>query len=168
MMCCKIGITGPESSGKTTLANSLGVFYKCPIVTEFARDYLNSLTRKYKYHDLLHIAKGQRKLELQIEKKHNLIICDTTLQTIKIWSLEKFNKCDEWLLNQSADYTHYLLCDPNIPWESDPLRENPLDRNRLFNIYIEELKGKKFTIISGNKIERVEQAKKIINSYLNS
>ncbi len=69
MKCLKFAITGPESSGKTTLANSLGLFYKCPIVKEFARDYLSSLKRKYTYSDLLQIAKRQKKLELEIEKK---------------------------------------------------------------------------------------------------
>ncbi len=103
-----------------------------------------------------------------MKKKQKLIICDTTLQTIKIWSLEKFKKYDDWFLTQENNYTHYLLCDPSIPWEPDPLRENPTDRDRLFNLYLKELEGLKVTIISGDKTERLNQSKKIIDSYLNS
>ena len=122
-MQIKIAITGPESSGKTTLANSLGDFYKCPVVKEVSRDYLKKKTT-YNYTDLLEIAKQQKKLELKLTKKNKLIICDTTLQVIKIWSIEKFKKCHPWILSQPDDYIHYFLCKPDIPWVSDPLREN--------------------------------------------
>ena len=40
----------------------------------------------------------------------------------------KFNKCEKWILDTKDNYTYYLLCRPDIPWEPDPLRENPFDR----------------------------------------
>ncbi len=167
-MIIKIAITGSESSGKTTLANSLGIIYKCNVVKEFSRKYLNSLNRNYNYEDLLKIAKGQfneeKKLET-LEKK--ILICDTAIHTIKIWSLEKFNKCDPWILEQKENYTHYMLCSPDIPWEADPLRESPEDRQRIFKLYLHELKEKPLTIISGKPSERIKQAQKVINRYIN-
>ncbi len=168
-MQIKIAITGPESSGKTTLAKSLNNYYANSIIVhEFARDYLKKIQRKYNYTDLLEIAKGQKQREIIANQTNSrIIISDTILQVIKIWSLDKFKKCDDWILKQKENYTHYLLCKPDIKWEPDHLRENPLDRNRLFSLYLKDLQGKPFTIISGNRKSRLDVGKKIINSYLN-
>lgn len=162
----KIAITGPESSGKTTLSKSLNKHYKeSVLISEFAREYLHKLNRKYQYSDLLNIAKGQKKKEL-IENNNQIIISDTTLQVIKIWSLDKYKKCDPWILNNEGSYTHYLLCKPDFAWEPDPLREDPFDRERLFNIYLRDLHKKPYTIISGMPKSRFITAKKIIDHYL--
>ena len=162
----KIAITGPESSGKTTLSESLNKHYEGSIlVPEFAREYLNKLNRKYQYSDLLNIAKGQKKIEL-FENNNQIIISDTTLQVIKIWSLEKYKKCDPWILNNEGSYTHYLLCKPDFAWEPDPLREDPFDRERLFNVYLKDLHKKPYTIISGRPKSRLETSKKIIDHYI--
>ena len=71
------------------------------------------------------------------------MVLDTDLITIKIWSEYKFGNCDTWILDkieeQQNEIRLYLLCKPDIPWESDPLRENPNDRMELFEIYKMEL-----------------------------
>ncbi len=54
-----ITIVGPESSGKTTLARQLAGYYTCPLVPEYAREYLERLDRPYSEEDLFLIAKGQ-------------------------------------------------------------------------------------------------------------
>ena len=136
------------------------------MVNEFARNYLKTVNGKYTYSDLIKIAKGQKERENQASKKNSqLIICDTTLNEIKIWSLEKFNKCEEWILNTKDNYIHYLLCKPDIPWEPDPLRKTLLIE-RLFNIHLKYLQNKSYTIICWDKKSRFLMAKKIINSYL--
>ena len=96
-MQVKIAITGPESSGKTTLAKALNNYYKDSlIVYEFAREYLKNIKRKYNYDDLLKIAKAQKKRELISNATNKqIIISDTTLQVIKIFCrgrIEKFTK----------------------------------------------------------------------------
>ena len=145
----KIIVTGPESSGKTTLCKTLSEHFKISFTEEYAREYLNNLDREYKEEDLLEIAKGQ----LQSETNSQLL--DTDLITIKIWSGYKYEKCDKWILNQiekqKSENRYYLLCRPDIPWEADPLRESPLNRDELFKIYkreIEEL-GHDYLIIEG-------------------
>jgi nicotinamide riboside kinase len=52
----KIAIIGPESTGKSTLANQLSNELSFPLVPEFAREYLKNLNREYKYSDLSEIA----------------------------------------------------------------------------------------------------------------
>ncbi|MEM1320153.1 MAG: ATP-binding protein [Bacteroidota bacterium] len=143
----RIVCTGPESTGKTTLSQQLARHYECPWVAEYARSYIEGLDRSYTEADLLAIAEGQIELEnLLVEPELPLIVCDTDLLTIRIWSEYKYGRCDEWILEQfvlrPADL--YLLCAPDIPWTPDPQRENPEDRQELYGLY-------KFQLVSNNR-----------------
>ena len=150
----KVIVTGPESSGKTTLCKALSEHFKISFTEEYAREYLNTINREYKEEDLLEIAKGQLKSE------QNTQLLDTDLITIKIWSKYKYGNCDKWILNQiekqKSKERFYLLCKPDIPWEAEALRENPITRDELFEIYKRELEKLKydFFIIDGeNRLE---------------
>ena len=101
-----------------------------------------------------------KKMEKKSEK---ILICDTSIHTIKIWSNDKFNKCHPKIHDIKENYKHYFLCSPDIPWQYDPLRENPKDRDRIFNAYIKELKNKPLTIVKGSIKERLKQVQKIID-----
>lgn len=145
-------ITGPECSGKTTLTKALAKALKTGYTEEYSREYLNS-NSKYKQNDLLEIAKGQ----LQKEKTNinPIAIHDTDLITIKIWSKYKYNQCNPWIIKQielqKSENRLYLVCKPDIPWEADPLRENPSNRAELFEIYLSEIQNTKhpYYIIEG-------------------
>ena len=134
----KIIITGPESSGKTTLCKNISAFLNIPFAEEYARKYLQNIKQNYTQEDLIKIAKGQLKSE------QNSSLLDTDLITIKIWSYYKYDSCDNWILEQiekqKIENRFYLLCKPDIAWKVDPLRENPTNRKQLFEIYKEELK----------------------------
>lgn len=144
----KIIITGPESSGKTTLCKNISAYLNIPFAEEYARKYLQNIKQNYTQEDLIKIAKGQLKSE------KNKKILDTDLITIKIWSNYKYGTCDDWILdqinNQKDKNRIYLLCKPDLPWKADSLRENPGDRMELFKIYKKELSelGHKHYIIS--------------------
>ena len=133
----KIIVTGPESSGKTTLCKTLAKHFNTSFNPEFAREFLDELDRNYTQSHLLEIAKEQ------LFSEHNVQILDTDLITIKIWSNYKYGNCDKWILKQiekqKAEKRFYLLCKDDIPWEEDPQRENPNDRVELFEIYKQEL-----------------------------
>ena len=150
----KIIVTGPESSGKTTLCKVLSTHFKIPFTEEYAREYLNNLEGDYTQSHLLEIAKGQ------LLSEHNAQILDTDLITIKIWSNYKYGNCDKWILKQiekqKAEKRFYLLCKADIPWEEDRQRENPNDRVDLFTSYKQELDnlGHNYFIVEGeNRIE---------------
>ena len=157
----KVIVTGPESSGKTTLCKSLSKYLNLSFTKEFAREYLNNLNRSYTQEDLTDIANGQLKNEL-LTSKEKISIHDTDLITIKIWSEYKYGSCDKWVLEkieeQKVENRFYLLCKPDIPWKADPLRENPLNRDELFEIYKKELErlGYKYFIVEGK--DRVERS----------
>ena len=142
----KIVLTGPESSGKTTLAKALAAHYQTVWVPEYARNYLEPLGLDYQEEDLLHIAKGQLDLEEQFaNQSKGLLFCDTGLIVLKIWSEYRFGRCHPWILEQlqHRHYDLYLLCSPDIPWHYDPLRQNALDRELLFELYPKEMEQKK-------------------------
>ena len=167
----KVLITGPESSGKSFLAEELASFYKGGLITEVARSYLNE-KGSYQKEDLLKIARLQKSNEnLMISlNKHAIMFCDTGTEVIKIWSQEKYGRVDPEInqLNREQSYDIVLLCKPNIPWKQDPLRENPHDRMRLFQLYINELKQTKsnFIVIDELIENRLSQAIRIIDSHL--
>ncbi|MBL7981124.1 MAG: ATP-binding protein [Flavobacteriales bacterium] len=159
----KIAIVGPESSGKSTLCAALAEHFQEKRVDEFARHYLEHLGRAYEERDLLVIARGQCAFEDDIPEQHDgLLFCDTDMITIRIWSEEKYGHCAPELmaLAEHRHYDHWLLCTPDIPWEPDPLRENPHDRDRLFDVYHTMLThlAKPFTLITGSPDERLRTA----------
>jgi NadR type nicotinamide-nucleotide adenylyltransferase len=157
-----ISITGPESSGKTTLAKMLAAHYDTVYVPEFARTYLTKIHRPYMESDLLEITKGQLQLETQKAAfSKDYLFCDSDITVMKIWATQKYGRCDDWIeeKNRTHHYDLYVLCEPDIAWEADPLRENPNDRYALFDLYIKELEEKKanYIIVNGTKQERLNK-----------
>ena len=169
----KVAITGPESTGKSMLAEKLAGYYHTVWVPEYAREYINNINRPYNQDDILEIARGQIRSETKICKQASeLLICDTELIVTKIWSEVKYGKCDPWILNKlgSHKYDLYLLCDIDIPWSEDPQREHPHMREKLRNLYRQELltRALPFFIISGIGNERLDNAIRIIDIFINS
>jgi NadR type nicotinamide-nucleotide adenylyltransferase len=168
----KVVITGPESSGKSTLSKHLSESLFTPHVREYAREYLASLDRAYNKSDLSQIAKGQIDLEEDIVcQTPSYLICDTDLLTIKIWSEYKYGSCDpeilELLKNNLPDL--YLLSSPDFPWEQDDQRENPYNRDELFLVYQAEIVklDTPYIILTGSESNRLEDSMEIFSSYFN-
>lgn len=168
----RIAIVGPECTGKTSLATQLASICKTTWVPEFARTFLETLGRPYISTDLLDIAKGQAELEDRMAAEADkLLICDTNLLVIKIWSEFKYNTCHPWILENviSRKYDLYFLTDIDMPWEEDPQRENPEQREELFGLYkkaLDDMKVK-YILLSGNEENRLEKALAAIKELQN-
>ena len=153
-----IRITGPESCGKSTLAEELKSKLGGVLVPEAARIYLNSKDH-YDQSDLLAIAKIQRTTELHArDLAPNFLIADTDMLVLSIWHREKYGEDNSWIQEQ-LDNSHYnitLLCSPDLSWVPDPQREHPTDRARLFTFYRDELEARKqsYFIVSGEGKKR--------------
>lgn len=163
----KIALVGPDCTGKTTLAEALSVEWNEPFVPEFAREYLDQLGRNYNQDDLLEIARGQLEKEYSVaELANHFLICDTNTLVVKIWAEVRFGRAQNWIERQFLEkpYQLYVLCGCDIPWQEDPLRENPDDRPELYDLYKKALvkAGKRFLEVEGTVEERVAK----VNAYL--
>ena len=166
----KIAIVGSESTGKSQLAEELALHFKTLWVKEYAREYLENLQRSYTYDDLSIIAKKQIELEDELRKnKNNFLFFDTNLIVIKVWSDFKFGKTEPWIIEEieKRKYDLHLLCDIDLVWEDDPLREHPHEREKLFAIYKSELENFRieYKIISGNGTERLKNAISALTNF---
>jgi len=171
----KVVVIGPESTGKSTLCEQLAAYYKTSWVPEYAREYLLQHGTQYTYDDLLTIAKGQMALEESYTEKNAdapLLFVDTDQYVMKVWCEFVFAKCHPWILDQIAKrkYDLYLLCNVDLPWVKDELREYPdlESRQQLFNIYKSIMISQPvpWVEISGNNDERLHQAINAISDLL--
>ena len=180
-MLQKIVVLGPESTGKSTLCEALAKNYGVVDCKEYARQYLNENGTKYNFEDLLTIAKGQLTLEqkaidkaeqLLIETSKNKIIIDTNMYVMKVWCEYVFNNCHTYILDEinNRKYDLYLLCDIDLPWSADEMREYPDEKPRqeLFAIYKDILinQNTPWGIVSGAGDERTQNAIKLIDKVL--
>jgi len=177
----KIVVLGPESTGKSTLCEQLAKHYGVVDCKEYARQYLHENGTKYNFEDLLTIAKGQLTLENEaiqkaeqqlIDTAKNKIIIDTDMYVMKVWCEYVFNNCHTYILDQihSRKYDLYLLCDIDLPWSPDEMREYPDEKPRqeLFAIYKDILinQNTSWGIVSGAGDERTQNAIKLIDKVL--
>lgn len=168
----KIAVTGPESTGKTTLTEYLAEHFGGVAVPEFARAYLENLGRAYNYDDILHIAQQQMLSEDQTAMENEIVFCDTELLVTKIWCDDKFGRCHLWITEelQKRNYDLVLLCNTDMPWEADPQREDPDRREYLMDLYRKQVVNYYNNVveISGDGDERLNLACSIVSEFLKS
>ena len=164
----KIVIIGPESTGKSTLCEQLAAHYKTEWVKEYAREYLLKKGTDYTFDNLLEIAKGQLVLEdtaaASLTTHHSPLVIDTDMYVMKVWCEFVFEKCHHWILNRIVErkYDLYLLCNIDLPWVKDELREYPdlKSREQLYHYYKDIMVNQNvpWVNISGNYEERLQKA----------
>jgi NadR type nicotinamide-nucleotide adenylyltransferase len=195
-MIKKIVTIGPESTGKSTLCGLLAQHYGMQWCPEFAREYLVTNGKEYFFDDLLTIAKGQLALEdghvavtnaqwnlvgenrwiephsLTTIQHPPLLFIDTDMYVMKVWCEYVFEKCHQFILDQVVErkYDLYLLCNTDLPWVKDDLREYPDEsvRKELYHIYKDILINQNvpWVDISGGYDERTASAISAVEKYL--
>lgn len=176
----KIVVTGPESSGKTLLAQAIATRFQTPWAPEFARYYVANLGRPYSHNDLAVIYQGQKNWETWFLQHmfHSpappFLVCDTDWTVLRIWeqygypaTASVLPTTDEWEL---AKDTYYLLCTPDFPWQPDPLREHPEERWQLFELYRNLLEERHlpFLTVTGSLENRLEQVAETVPQFFPS
>ncbi|WP_300600199.1 ATP-binding protein [Niabella sp.] len=178
-MLKKIVIIGPESTGKSNLCAALARHYETSWCPEYARDFLMENGKTYTYDDLLVIAKGQLALEDQYSQQlrntgTSPLFIDTDMYVMKVWCEFVFNKCHTFILDAIAErrYDLYLLCNTDLPWVQDELREypDPETREELFQIYKSLLIDQEtpWVEIKGLGTNRIEAAINAVDGFMNS
>jgi nicotinamide riboside kinase len=167
----RIVITGPESTGKTTLAQelagALGTFW----VPEFARFYVSHLGRLYERSDLYAIGCGQKRWETWYrQQQEGILVLDTDWTVLHVWEAYRFEPAPQPVWRQGygepvpADL--YVLCTPDFPWTPDPLREHPNEQYILFEWYLALLKdlNTPFILAEGPPSVRLEKVLETIRN----
>ena len=167
----KVAVIGPECTGKSELSQLLAEYFKPTWIPEYARGYLDNLTRPYQEHDLLTIAHGQLRLEdAWMSGVNKVMICDTNLYVIKVWSQVKFGNVHPDILKsiETRKYDLYLLTYIDIPWEEDPQREHPDKRQFLFDLYRKEMENQSvpFIQVRGDREEGKKTAIQAVEKLL--
>jgi len=167
----KIVVIGPESTGKSTLCEQLAAKYQTQWVPEYAREYLLKLGRPYHYEDLLIIAKGQIAEEERLTHSIStpILFIDTDMYVMKVWCEFVFGKCHPFILDEivKRKYDAYLLCNTDLPWIADELREYPdlESRERLYHMYRDLMINQQtpWVDIQGSYQERLTKAVAFVN-----
>ena len=178
-MIKRIVAIGPESTGKSTLCQQLAKHYNTDWVKEYAREYLLKTGSAYTFENLLDIAKSQIESEdLAIRQltarstRPSLMFCDTDMYVMKVWCEFVFGKCHRFILDQIVErkYDLYLLCNTDLPWVKDELREYPdlESRQQLHKIYTDIMINQQtpWVDIKGNYDERLVKAIKAVDELL--
>ncbi len=172
----KIVAIGPESTGKSSLCEALAKHYNTQWCPEYAREYLLKNGKNYIYEDLLVIAKGQIDLEDSLTTDSrltagDLLFIDTDMYVMKVWCEYVFGKCHRFILDEIVNrkYDLYLLCNTDLPWTPDELREYPdkKRRDQLFSIYKDIMINQEvpWVEIKGLNGERTLAAIEAINKF---
>ena len=176
----KVVIIGPESTGKSTLCSELAAHYQTLWCPEYAREYLLKHGMNYTHEDLLTIAVGQIQLEddyvkqmLKRKSGKDVLFIDTNMYVMKVWDEFVFGECHPFILDQIVErkYDLYLLCNTDLPWIADELREYPdlESREKLFHIYKDLMVNQSvpWVEISGDYEERLKEAIEFVDEHLN-
>lgn len=167
----KIAVVGPESTGKSTMSAYLANHYHTVWVPEYARGYCEKLTAPPTIEDEVNMFYGQIALEKEILPQANgILICDTTFITVKIWSDAFFGCTPQEVLDELPlhPYDLYLLLDIDLPWQDDPLRDFPNQREYFMDIWHRELKAlnARYAVVSGQGQTRYDSAVAVIDGFL--
>lgn len=168
----KIVVTGPESTGKTTLSESLAQRLDADWVPEYARSYVENIGRPYTYQDVERIARHQIQQEAEISETTNkgIIVLDTWLIITKVWFEVVYGQSPKWL-HEYIEASHidlFLVCAPDLPWVADQVRENGGEmRNILFEKYCAEIEafGFQYEVVRGVGEVRTQNAVDLIRAH---
>jgi NadR type nicotinamide-nucleotide adenylyltransferase len=164
-----IVITGAESTGKTTLTEQLAKNFNVPFIPEIARQYVENLNGKYTFQDVETIAKMQiEQFNRAITLNSPFVFLDTWLIVTKIWFEFVYKEVPDWLIFEieKTKIDLFLVCDIDLPWVFDPVRENGGENRKiLHNKYIEEIKKFNFNykIVKGTDVTRLNNALRFLS-----
>ncbi len=126
-----IAILGAESTGKTTLAQSLAQQFSCPWVAEYLREFCDEKKRTPRPDEQpsimdLQVARENLAISLALEGHAPYVFCDTAPLLTAIYSDYVFS--DRSLYPEArklhARYALTLLLLPDIEWAPDGLQRD--------------------------------------------
>jgi nicotinamide riboside kinase len=164
----RICVTGPESTGKTTLAARLASWMNVAVVPEAARLYAERLGRELLASDVSPIAREH--IALADAAAGPLEVLDTDLVSTVIYGRYYYGTTPAWIVRaeraRRADL--YLLCDIDVPWIPDGVRDRPTNREEMFGLFRDALRRRNAAtvLIRGGWDRRWETARDAVAPLL--
>ncbi len=161
---------GPESTGKSTLTQYMAERYETNFVPELARELITS--NDFTVADIIAIGHAQTNRLREKEKSANKILfCDTDVITTQIYANHYLHVVPDELdvLERQIQYHIYFLMDIDVPWVADGLRDLGEHRERMFQVFKDELikRDIPYILVSGNYKQREETVCREIDRLLN-
>lgn len=160
----RVVVTGPESTGKTTLAVALASRLKAPLVAEAARAYAEEhADEELTAADVAHIARNHVLADdAALTGAPPLIVFDTDLISTVVYARHYYGSCPAWIEAEARARRgdRYLLCDIDLPWQADGVRDRPLQRELLLELFRATLHefGARVVLVEGNGDSRLDAA----------
>ena len=154
-----ICVTGPESTGKTTLAQRLAESLGTEWVPEAARVYAERVGRLLTPSDIEPIAREHMALADAAAQRvrargGTVLVMDTDLVSTTVYARHYYGEAPEWLEREKRARRAilYLLCDVDVAWIPDGIRDRPSNREWMFRQFLDALSmpGARVRIIRGD------------------
>jgi NadR type nicotinamide-nucleotide adenylyltransferase len=165
----RVVVTGSECTGKSTLARQLADRYTTECVPEFVRQFARTMGGRLQFSDHGPIARGQMGLEDEYRTRATtLLIHDTDLLSTVVYCRHYFGRCPEWIeaatVDRRADL--YFLCDIDVPWVADGLRDRPERREEMHQLFVDAANefGMPWYLISGDESARLLRAAELMKT----
>jgi NadR type nicotinamide-nucleotide adenylyltransferase len=165
----RVVVTGSECTGKSTLARELAAACGVECAPEFVRTFVAAIGGRPQFSDHGPIARGQTALEDEYRARATrLLVQDTDLLSIVAYCRSYFDRCPEWIEAAAIDRlgSLYLLCDIDVPWVADGLRDRSDRREEMHTLFESVLKeaNAKYVIVRGSRTERLAEARRQVDA----
>jgi len=171
----RVVVTGSECTGKTALAGDLARQFGTVCVAEYAREYLDRKVATtglpLDERDVEPIARGQIAAEDRgAATAKGLLVLDTDLVSTTVYARHYYGACPAWIDQAARDRRGdlYLLCDIDVPWVADSVRDRPHHREHIHALFVEALNtlGAPYVLIRGSWAARLTTAVAAVSEVL--
>ncbi|HET9004638.1 MAG TPA: ATP-binding protein [Gemmatimonadaceae bacterium] len=171
----RIVVTGPESTGKTTLSRRLAELAHAEWLPEASRIYAERKGGELLASDVAPIAREHIRLADAAAERaraggNALLVLDTDLLSTVIYARHYYRLVPDWVerIERARRGDLYLLCDIDVPWIPDGIRDRPANREEMFALFRDALVRRKapFVLVQGDWDKRWEIARAAVAPFL--
>jgi NadR type nicotinamide-nucleotide adenylyltransferase len=150
----RVCVTGPESTGKTSLAQRLAEWANTEWVPEASRVYAERKAAPLTPADVgpiarEHIALADAASERARARGASMLVLDTDLLSTVVYARHYYGAAPRWVeraeRERRADL--YLLCEVDVPWIPDGIRDRPENREEMFALFERALASRRANVV---------------------